>query len=539
MSDDTITLLPVEQLHESSFNPRRTFAGIDDLAASIKNEGRIHQPLLVRPRVYAQGLARRTDGLREEGDEQDGYEVVFGHRRLRAAEAAGLGHVPCMVRAMTDNEARRAQIAENLQRQDVHPIEEAEGFQSLMDQHGVSADELAAQVGKSRSYVYGRLKLLQACPAVRMQCLDGKVGAEVALLIARLRTDKLQAKALQYIQAHNLSVHDGGTKSFRRIRDLLREKFTLHLQEALFDPDDDALLPDAGACSTCPKRSGMAPEYDDLVQDTPTPYGRVDKGSANLCTDPDCFAAKKAAHLKVKAAELQAKGKTVLDGNKARAAIDAQGHVKGGYIALKNVKDQLAKARRAAQANSKVVPPQVVTIQDPRTGYTVEAVKVEELKAAGVKVAEPEARQRADHAEKQRRWEEQRAREREQQQKAMAERLQLLDRARTASDSRELDAADLAMVVQVALAGVKWRDRTILVGLWGFSSFEALQEKSAAFDARQLTRLLLDVALTHDISDMHDNEQPAAMLMAAAKRWSVDQTPPADVQASELVADPA
>lgn len=87
---DTITQIPIEQLHESTANPRRTYSGIDELAASIRAEGRIHEPLLVRPRI--------TNVLRP--DEHDGFELVFGHRRLRAAEEAGLATVPCMVRGV-------------------------------------------------------------------------------------------------------------------------------------------------------------------------------------------------------------------------------------------------------------------------------------------------------------------------------------------------------------------------------------------------------------------------------------------------------
>jgi ParB/RepB/Spo0J family partition protein len=158
-----ITSIPLDQLHESPFNPRKFFdpAALQELADDIKAHGRILSPLLVRPRVPP--LFAGTD----DADAITGYELVFGHRRLRAADLAGLQVVDCMVRSMTDLEVKRAQISENLQRQDVHPIEEAEGFQALMDDHGETADTIASSTGKSRSYVYGRLKLLQAVPKVR------------------------------------------------------------------------------------------------------------------------------------------------------------------------------------------------------------------------------------------------------------------------------------------------------------------------------------------------------------------------------------
>ena len=103
MTEDRITEISVDQLHDSPLQPRTAYLGIEELAANIKAEGRIHQPLLVRPRL--------TNPLRD--DLQDGYELVFGHRRLRAAELAGLATVPCRVRAMTDAEVRSAQLAEN------------------------------------------------------------------------------------------------------------------------------------------------------------------------------------------------------------------------------------------------------------------------------------------------------------------------------------------------------------------------------------------------------------------------------------------
>jgi ParB/RepB/Spo0J family partition protein len=164
MTEDTITQLDVDHLHESPFNPRKIFddTSLAELATDIKAQGRVLQPLLVRPRVPPLfASASQADPAAA-----CGHEIVFGHRRYRAALLAGLPTVPCMVRALTDDEARPAQISENLQRQDVHPIEEAEGYQALIDDTSGparhTADTIAEQFGKSRSYVYGRLKLLQA-----------------------------------------------------------------------------------------------------------------------------------------------------------------------------------------------------------------------------------------------------------------------------------------------------------------------------------------------------------------------------------------
>lgn len=227
---DTITQIPLEQLHESPFNPRRTFAGIDELAANIRAEGCIHEPLLVRPRILAQGLARRGDGRREDGDTQDGYEVVFGHRRLRAAAAARLATVPCMVRALTDAQARSAQISENLQRHDVHPIEEAEGLRALIDAGVLTAaekpapDSAAAREKKREAErkeaeqaasdeSARRLALLQrvreAMQARPRDAFDLQIAAGAALAAVEW-TDKQALAALLGVDVRELSAMAGG-----------------------------------------------------------------------------------------------------------------------------------------------------------------------------------------------------------------------------------------------------------------------------------------------------------------------------------------
>ena len=102
---DTITLIPLDDLHESPFNPRQMFPAdeLQSLADDITAQGRVLQPLLVRPRIPSL--------FGDDAEAITGHEIVFGHRRLRAAELAGLARVPCMVRALTDAETRRAPVA--------------------------------------------------------------------------------------------------------------------------------------------------------------------------------------------------------------------------------------------------------------------------------------------------------------------------------------------------------------------------------------------------------------------------------------------
>lgn len=504
MSTNTITQIALDQLHESPFNPRKTFLAIDELAANIKAEGGILSPLLVRPRL--------SNPLRD--DQQDGFEVVFGHRRLRAAEAAGLDTVPCMVRAMTDAEARSAQIAENLARADVHPIEEAEGFQAMLDNDGISADDLAAKVGKSRSYVYGRLKLLQACPQVRHACLVGQIGSEVALLIARLRTDKLQQKALARIAAVGADLKDGGKASFRRIRAELAEKFTLKLKGSMFDREDATLLPGAGVCSSCPKRCGNAPEFDDIATQGISRWERDQAGEPDLCTDPDCWEAKTKAHLARQADELAAQGKVTVTGAKARAAIGADGELKNGYVPLAKVKDALKKV-----ANK----PQVQHVQDPRTGKVVQAVLHADLVAAGL--AKPEAKaQKVDHAANARQQEEDRKKRQAEAEAETDRRRALLQAVRQAAAGRERTEFELRLVTAAALAGVPWEERQTMMWLHQ-KNWDQLQKQVDTMDVPALTALLLDCAVVDNVSARYGSRDKPGPLLALAKHYGVDPKP--------------
>lgn len=136
--------IELQRLAPSPTNPRKTFADLDDLAASIREQG-VMQPILVRlwPDDYPTPEGR---------DDRPAYEIVAGERRYRAAQLAGLDSIPALVRPLNTRQVLEAQIVENLQRRDVTELEEAEGYQLMMRDHGYTADQLAEKVGKSRSY---------------------------------------------------------------------------------------------------------------------------------------------------------------------------------------------------------------------------------------------------------------------------------------------------------------------------------------------------------------------------------------------------
>jgi ParB/RepB/Spo0J family partition protein len=162
-------LLPLDKLHESPWNPRKTFepAALSELADSVAKVG-VLSPLLVRPNAK-------------------GYEIGAGHRRYRAAKLAKLDAVPAIVRPMDDTAFLELLVLENDQRVDVHPLEEAAGYQALMTKAGYSVDRIAERVGRSVKYVYDRVKLLALTPAAKALFLEGRIAAGHAILLARLK----------------------------------------------------------------------------------------------------------------------------------------------------------------------------------------------------------------------------------------------------------------------------------------------------------------------------------------------------------------
>src|SRR5262249_55099705 len=154
--------VPIEFLRPNPRNPRRDFAGaqLDELASSIKERG-IIQPIAVRP---VRGAS-------------DAYEIIAGERRWQAAQRAGLHDVPVVVLDVSDVEALELAIVENVQREDLNPLEEAAGYQSLIDEFKYHQDEIAKVVGKSRSHVANTLRLLKLPEFVRSGIRSGQLSA--------------------------------------------------------------------------------------------------------------------------------------------------------------------------------------------------------------------------------------------------------------------------------------------------------------------------------------------------------------------------
>ncbi|MDE6660154.1 MAG: ParB/RepB/Spo0J family partition protein [Eubacterium sp.] len=183
--------LPISEIIPNKEQPRKTFdeAALDELADSIKQHG-VLQPLLVRPLPNG------------------GYQLVAGERRWRASRKAGLREVPVVVKELTDTETMEIAIIENLQREDLNPIEEAEGLQALIDKCGFTQEEVAASVGKSRPAIANSLRLLRLPQEVRELTRDGKISAGHARALISLDDDALIIEAAENVIQNKLTVRD-------------------------------------------------------------------------------------------------------------------------------------------------------------------------------------------------------------------------------------------------------------------------------------------------------------------------------------------
>ena len=300
-------IVPLKQIRISKTN-RKHFdqLKLTELAASIKDMG-VAQPILIRP-------------VTPTAEEPEIYEIVAGERRFRASIIAGAVTIPAMVRTLTDLQAAKIQILENLQREDPHELEEALGYQALMLSHGYNADQLADELKRSRSYIYSRLKLCALAEPLHKDFLDRKFSASTALLVARIPVPELQIRAMAEITKPNWN---GDIPSFREAKNILQSRYMLDLDKATFDIKDAKLLASAGNCVKCPKRTGNQPEiFTDI--------------SENICTDPDCFNQKSAALNYRKIDQANKKGIPVIEGNDANKYAREEARAKG-QVPLSNM----------------------------------------------------------------------------------------------------------------------------------------------------------------------------------------------------------
>lgn len=270
---DKITYLRIAEIVPNSMNLRSDADknNLHELAESIKAVGLIN-PITVR--VYDDNLAQ--------------YQIVSGERRFKAAKLAGLEEIPAIIRDLDDNQTMEIIITENLQRKDPNPLDEASGFNWLLNTGRYDVEAIADKVGKPVSYVSKRLKFVQLSDEVRDKFRAGEITIGHALEFARLN-EKQQEKMLKWMEANKYS-----NPTATRLKEAIQQQFHLKLKDAVFDTEDDLLLEDLPgknkycgvlSCKMCVKRTGFNTNlFDDL------------SGEDN-CTDPDCYETKLKAHI--------------------------------------------------------------------------------------------------------------------------------------------------------------------------------------------------------------------------------------------------
>lgn len=201
----TVTL-KISEIEPNRTQPRKEFdeQALSELAESISQHGLL-QPLLVRPLTLG------------------GYQIVAGERRYRASRMAGLTEVPVIIKELTDTETMEIALIENLQREDLSPVEEALGYKALIDEHGFSQEEVAKSVGKSRPAVANALRLLKLPNNIMEYLKDGKISAGHARALLTFENEELMTELADEIVAKDLSV--------RQVEKICKKKPTVQKEE--------------------------------------------------------------------------------------------------------------------------------------------------------------------------------------------------------------------------------------------------------------------------------------------------------------------
>lgn len=265
-----VTELPLVAIAPDPNQPRKHIdeEALKELAESIKKHG-VLQPIMVQP-------------------DADGYKIVFGERRYRAALLAGLTNIPAVIsNVLTPDETLELQVLENLQRKDINPMEESDAFHRLLTKKIATAKQLASKLGVSVKYVYDRLALQGCILEVRNAIRDGVFTIGTGKKFARLSLD--DQRELFDDMDEDMDIDHA-----------IRHRFTLKLTNASFDTEDIALNPGAGPCSKCQKRSGCNKLlFDDIVEES-------------ICFDKSCYYKKAEDHLEGVIKNLQSEGKEVV-----------------------------------------------------------------------------------------------------------------------------------------------------------------------------------------------------------------------------------
>ena len=285
--------IPLVRICESKTNPRRQFdeTKLAELAANIRQHG-VLQPVLVRLMP---------------GGEPDAFELVAGARRFRASKLAGRETIPAIIRELTDTECLELQLIENLQRADVHELDEARGYSALMQLQPdtYTVETLAEKVGRSEKYVYARLRLLHLVEEAQQAFYLGKLTVAHAFEVARLEPEDQRRALAECFPQHRttaavLKDKKAEAVTVRALREWIEREIHLDISNAPFDAQDEKLLPAAGSCAACPKRTGNNPLLFPEVR------------QKSICTDRACYGAKVEALVQLRVKSLEESGEKPL-----------------------------------------------------------------------------------------------------------------------------------------------------------------------------------------------------------------------------------
>lgn len=185
----SVISIPIDKIAPNPYQPRKEFSGqsLEELAASIKEYG-VLQPINVRKMG------------------ENGYELISGERRLRASKLAGIDYIPAIVVEVVEQDSAVIALIENLQREDLNFMEEAEGYHNLISDHGMTQEELAKKVGKKQSTIANKLRLLKLNSKIKKTILQNELTERHARALLKLPDETLQEKALMNIVRRSLNV---------------------------------------------------------------------------------------------------------------------------------------------------------------------------------------------------------------------------------------------------------------------------------------------------------------------------------------------
>lgn len=484
----------------SKTNPRKRFdqEALQELAGSLRKHG-ILQPILCRAHPTEPGK----------------LELIAGERRWRAAGIARLAQVPVRIIVVDDLEMLELQVIENLQRQDLHPIEEAESYEALLAANKGNAEygvnEMSTRLKKSRAYIYARLKLCDLEPEARTAFYEDKLTASVALLVARIPVRELQLKALHEVTTGETEEYysdDEGPMSARRAAEHIQENYMLELKRAVFPIAQGDLVATAGPCTSCVKRTGAQPELFSDVK------------SADVCTDPTCFDQKKKAHIAKLAEAAEQTGRKVIRGETAEKIFPYEHSSPRGYVKPDATPWQhITKGKTYAEILGDDMPPPVM-IENPHSGELISMVSEKEVFKAladkGIKTSQDEHRERVKKEEDKNRLERDSRRVTlESIHAAVSERI---------SAGETLQHEDLLMIAQASMARL-WNDhRPTVCRLWGWDhkKHEEVRAGVDGLSAGQLALLLMEIAIAPELAVNSYSTNAPTYLVATAERYGVD-----------------